>query len=110
MQYSDLIFTRQDYNGDYQYFFNIDATHWGNAYDKINGPFHVWDSVAQKTTSYETRSDFENFLQNKNNIAPVSNNGLQFTGLPKYNIGGINATPIIIIGAVLLITFLFLQK
>ena len=115
MQFKDIKFYLVRHGNDYVYGFDIDARFHGYTLDKFKN-FHVFDEQTKAYTTYETIPAFGQFLaskqsgngDNKNKYAGREN--IIYTGMPETMFGGFNMTPIIIIGAVLLIGWLIVQK
>lgn len=118
MQFKDIIFKIVRYANDYVWAFDIPGTiYHGYSQDKKSN-FHVYQPATNSYNTYGTIPDFEAFLQQ---LKPGNyqtqythnqnlDNGLRYNKLPVTDVGGFNATPLIILGAVGLITWLWYQK
>lgn len=117
MRFQDINFQYVRHGNDYVWGFDIPGTNGrfhGWTRDKLSN-FHVLDEQNTSYTSFETKPAFEawlaaesfrgNQVQNNNsgNLIPQ----IVYTGLPKTNVNGFNATPIIILGALGVIYFLY---
>lgn len=115
MLFSDIKFSIVRHANDWVYAFDIPNTggrFHGYTFDKLTN-FNVFDEITKGYTSYD-KPAFEAWLatlgtqstNRKKEYKPIV-----YTGMPFTDFGlGFNATPLIIIGAALLIGWLVIQK
>jgi hypothetical protein len=120
MRYEDIKFTLVRHANDFVYAFDLPGSRY-HGYTRDYSTFHVYDENTQAYTSYTTKGAFtawlSNFGQGNNQtqykVPPVIKDtisNIKYTGLPKTNVNGFNATPLIILGAVGVIAWLYLQN
>jgi len=118
MRFQDIVFQYVRHGNDYVWAFDIDSRYHGYTRNKLND-FHVYDEVTQAYTSYETKAAFESWLalkdQTNNQNQGNNNNGtniIQWTGLPETRVEGVsfNVTPLIILGSLGLIYWLYTRS
>lgn len=118
MQYSDIKFTLVRHGNDFVYAFDIPGGRY-HGHTRDYNLFNVYDDQLQAFTSYETKPAFTAWLaslgqgnnQTQYQVPTTMTNPpvLKYTGMPQTNVNGFNATPIIILAALGIITWIYLK-